>query len=186
MLVLLDRGLRTQQIEVVKDLAPELPRIHARRQDVEQLLLQPPEQREGQHAGRRPPDDPRLGGAGRRDRIGPDLDRRHRPRDPAAILPRVFEPFFTTKKDGTGLGLDICRSIVWEYDGALWLDSKEGAGTVAQIRLPVRRPWAAIEGLTEAGRATGRTEATAREDRATLAAAASSRRSRKPRQDHGQ
>ena len=53
---------------------------------------------------------------------------------------RVFEPFFTTKTDGTGLGLDICRSIVWEYDGALWLDPNGSQGTIAQVRLPLAHP----------------------------------------------
>ncbi len=169
-LALLDRGLRTQQIEVTKDIASDLPRIHARRQDIEQVFL---------NLLNNAKDSMPAGG---RLRIRAWVEKGDGTESvrisiadtgrgiPASILPRVFEPFFTTKKDGTGLGLDICRSIVWEYDGALWLDSKEGAGTVAQIRLPVRRPWAATEGLTEAGRAMRRTEAVAREDRATLAA----------------
>jgi signal transduction histidine kinase len=57
----------------------------------------------------------------------------------------VFEPFFTTKAGGTGLGLDICRSIVWEYDGALWLDPNGDRGTIAQIRLPLSPPSDALE-----------------------------------------
>ena len=43
-------------------------------------------------------------------------------------LPRVFEPFFSTKASGNGLGLTICRSIVWEAGGTLDIDSTVGLG----------------------------------------------------------
>ncbi len=156
--VLLDRGLRTQRIEVTRDIAQDLPPIHARRQDIEQLLLNLLNNAK----------DSMPGGGRLTIRAWPERDGGTEtvriaiadsgPGIPAAILPRVFEPFFTTKSGGTGLGLDICRSIVWEYDGALWLESKEGEGTVAQIRLPVRRPGTETAGVTEAGRAMRRAE----------------------------
>jgi signal transduction histidine kinase len=49
---------------------------------------------------------------------------------------RVFEPFFTTKETGSGLGLDICRSIVWDYDGSIQVESTPGRGTTVTVRLP--------------------------------------------------
>lgn len=55
---------------------------------------------------------------------------------PEEIRARIFEPFFTTKETGSGLGLDICRSIVWDYDGRLELDSVQGSGTTAVVWLP--------------------------------------------------
>jgi len=53
-------------------------------------------------------------------------------------LPRVFEPFFTTKASGNGLGLSICRSILWEIGGTLNVQSEVRKGT----RVLVTVPWA--------------------------------------------
>jgi two-component system, NtrC family, sensor kinase len=53
-------------------------------------------------------------------------------------LPRIFEPFFTTKANGNGLGLSICRSILWEVGGTLDLQSEQSKGT----RVHVTVPWA--------------------------------------------
>ena len=55
---------------------------------------------------------------------------------PAEDLPRVLEPFFTTKAHGNGLGLSICRSILWEVDGTIAIRSQTGNGTRVDIALP--------------------------------------------------
>ena len=55
---------------------------------------------------------------------------------PAEHLPRVTEPFFTTKPRGNGLGLSICRSILWEVDGTITIRSEAGKGTRVDIALP--------------------------------------------------
>jgi len=53
-------------------------------------------------------------------------------------LRRAFDPGFTTKPDGRGgLGLAISYLIVDAHGGALTLASTPGAGTQAEIRLPV-------------------------------------------------
>jgi signal transduction histidine kinase len=54
----------------------------------------------------------------------------------AEHLPRVLEPFFTTKPHGNGLGLSICRSVLWEVDGTLTIDSTPGNGTDVRVRVP--------------------------------------------------
>jgi len=55
---------------------------------------------------------------------------------PAENLARVLEPFFTTKPNGNGLGLSICRSVLWEVDGSLTIESDPGQGTVARVLVP--------------------------------------------------
>jgi len=55
---------------------------------------------------------------------------------PAENLPRVLEPFFTTKPQGNGLGLSICRSVLWEVDGTLTIQSEPGSGTHVQVHVP--------------------------------------------------
>ena len=55
---------------------------------------------------------------------------------PAENLPRVLEPFFTTKPHGNGLGLSICRSVLWEVDGTLTIQSEPGTGTRVHVGVP--------------------------------------------------
>jgi signal transduction histidine kinase len=55
---------------------------------------------------------------------------------PHAHLTRVFEPLFSTKSFGTGLGLPTVKQIVEQHDGTIELQSREGEGTRATIRLP--------------------------------------------------
>ena len=52
-------------------------------------------------------------------------------------LSRAFDPFFTTKPEGTGLGMSIARSVVDLHGGALTVQSRVGAGTRVQVRLPI-------------------------------------------------
>ncbi len=51
-------------------------------------------------------------------------------------LRRVFDPFYTTKRDGTGLGLAICHGLVEQHEGEIRMESEEGTGTTASVRLP--------------------------------------------------
>ena len=44
-------------------------------------------------------------------------------------LERIFNPFHTSKKDGLGLGLAICRSLVESYGGKIWAEQQEDEGT---------------------------------------------------------
>ena len=56
---------------------------------------------------------------------------------PTEFMSRIQEPFFTTKKNGNGLGLSICRSIVWNAGGQMDIKSQLGAGTQIRVLLPI-------------------------------------------------
>jgi len=51
----------------------------------------------------------------------------------------LFHPFQTTKKQGMGIGLYHCKTIVDAHGGKLNVESKEGKGTVFKILLPLGR-----------------------------------------------
>lgn len=48
---------------------------------------------------------------------------------PDEYLPKLFEPFFTSKKNGTGLGLAACFSIIESHKGTIHVESKVNTGS---------------------------------------------------------
>jgi len=58
---------------------------------------------------------------------------------PVGDQDRIFEPFYTKRKGGTGLGLSVCLGIVKAHGGTLTVDSREGAGAVFRVSLPVQQ-----------------------------------------------
>jgi signal transduction histidine kinase len=53
-------------------------------------------------------------------------------------LDRIFESFYTTKRDGVGIGLSICRSIVEAHGGRLWAETS-ARGAVLRFTLPAHK-----------------------------------------------
>lgn len=56
---------------------------------------------------------------------------------PEAIQASIFDPFFTTKEvgQGTGMGLDMVKKILWNHNGSVGFQSEPG-DTRFQVRIP--------------------------------------------------
>ncbi len=52
-------------------------------------------------------------------------------------LSKIFTPFYSTKKDGIGMGLVICQSIVLRHKGFIAVDAGSGQGARFSVRLPL-------------------------------------------------
>jgi len=45
------------------------------------------------------------------------------------VLDKIFIPFFSTKKNGSGIGLSLCKQILMLHKASIHVQSKEGIGT---------------------------------------------------------
>lgn len=134
---LLRADARKQGMRIELDIGRSLPAVLADRILVQQVLLNL--MRNGLEAMAQTPRDARLLRVSAQVQNGVVLtcirDRG------CGVAPEVaetlFSPFFTTKKEGMGMGLNICRSIIESHQGRLWFEAAEGGGTIFQFSLPV-------------------------------------------------
>ncbi|MDQ3843843.1 MAG: ATP-binding protein, partial [Bacteroidota bacterium] len=49
---------------------------------------------------------------------------------PDEVLDKIFIPFFSTKKQGSGIGLSLCKQIILLHRGTIQVQPKEGLGSV--------------------------------------------------------
>jgi len=127
--------LRARRVELVLDVAPELPRPRADARRLEQVFVNL-----AQNAAQA-----MDGGGGqltiRARAHGTDgleiafVDQG--PGIPAELLARIFEPFFTTKGPGmgTGLGLAVSQQIVLDHGGRIEVESQLGRGSTFRVIL---------------------------------------------------
>lgn len=135
-LAVLRDGLERQRITMHVELADDLPLTRAGQGDLEQLFLNLiTNARDAMAEGGRLDVSVHAHGAMIETRItdnGCGIAPEH--------LERVQEPFFTTKPNGSGLGLSICRALIWEVRGSLAIESAVGHGTTVRILLPALEP----------------------------------------------
>jgi two-component system, NtrC family, nitrogen regulation sensor histidine kinase NtrY len=51
------------------------------------------------------------------------------------VLDKIFIPFFSTKKNGSGIGLSLCKQIIALHKGTLQVNTVQGKGTLFIISL---------------------------------------------------
>jgi two-component system sensor histidine kinase/response regulator len=137
---LLAYELKTSDVEVIRELEPELPHVWADAHQLHQVIVNLVAN--AYQALRRHPQPRRIA-------IRTRYDAGHRcllievadtgPGIPPEVQTKIFEPFFTTKPsgEGTGLGLSLCRGIIEEHGGAIDVASGTGQGTRFVITLPI-------------------------------------------------
>lgn len=136
-LAVLRDGIERRGIDLVVDASADLPPVACGQSDLEQVFLnlltnaREASSRGGRVTVRIEPREDRVAITVADTGMG----------IPPENLSRVFEPFFTTKSNGNGLGLSICRSILWEIGGTLSLQSDARRGT----RVLVTVPWASSQ-----------------------------------------
>ena len=141
-LALTARQAREQGIAVESHLADDVPRVHADRVQVQQVVLNlvvnaiEAEACEPPAAARRVTVTSCVTGGADGAAVRVSV------RDEAAgvgpvQLDRVFEPFYSTKPDGLGMGLAISRGIVEDHGGTLWATANDDRGTTFHFTLPV-------------------------------------------------
>jgi two-component system NtrC family sensor kinase len=138
-LELRDRNLKLGNVEVIKNLSSELPRIVADPDEIRQVFTNIILNAEQAMAG---------AGSGGRLEVMTGIKEEsiieisftdNGPGIRSEILGKVFDPFFTTKPvdKGTGLGLSISYGIIRDHGGDIYALSEEGKGATFIIELPI-------------------------------------------------
>ena len=53
------------------------------------------------------------------------------------IMDKIFNPFVTSRKEGLGIGLAVCRSIIEDHQGKVWAENMVDGGAKFSFRLGI-------------------------------------------------
>jgi len=142
MILLISTETKKQQINIIKDYAPNLPPIQIDREQIKQVFLNI------------------LLNAIEATRENGKIDVKTRSfikpggepyvqieftdtgcGIPEEYLEDIFNPFFTTKNTGSGLGLSISNQIIQDHRGYIDVDSHQHKGSSFFINLPVNQEY---------------------------------------------
>ncbi|MBI4669844.1 MAG: response regulator [Elusimicrobia bacterium] len=147
-LSLLGEQLRLHEIEVVKDLAPDLPKIMGEPYQIEQVIINlvanardalDSKGEQSKAAGSKYQKSLTIKTESLNENISITVADNGAGMPPQ-IKEKIFNPFFTTKEVGkaTGLGLSISYGIIQNHQGTIEVESEEGKGAVFKVKLPVK------------------------------------------------
>ncbi len=136
---LLHSDLVNQGVQIVRDLAPDLPHVVADQVQIQQVLINLVMNAVDAMQGAPRAERRLIVRTGLADSghvmvsvidNGSGIAPEH--------LERLFEPFYTSKAQGMGLGLSICRTLVGACGGRLWGVNNPGEGATFQFTLPIK------------------------------------------------
>lgn len=126
-------------VELILDLAPALPPIHADAIMIEQVLLNLIRNGiEAMHQTRRENRKLSIASAHAGDAMLLASVRDCGHGIPTDVAANLYAPFFSTKENGMGIGLKISRSVVEFHGGKLWHEPGTDCGSVFHFTLPVQ------------------------------------------------
>ncbi|MDD5437274.1 MAG: ATP-binding protein [Candidatus Omnitrophica bacterium] len=133
---------KTQSVEMVKDLAKELPKIMADENQLKEvfvnIILNAAQSMEDKGTLRIRTYEEGVvtdDNGNRRSSVVAEFRDTGKGMD-QEILNGLFEPFFSTKDRGMGLGLFVCYGIIKSYGGNIEVHSKPGEGSTFTVKLP--------------------------------------------------
>ena len=134
---LMRNELARREVTLTHDLMSGLPQVSADRIQLQQVLLNLMLNAcEAMEANA--PEARRLHITASRDDKTVSLEVRDTGQGLPLDVEQVFQPFHTTKKDGLGMGLAICRSIITAHHGQLWAENNESGGATFHVVLPIQ------------------------------------------------
>jgi PAS domain S-box-containing protein len=130
-------ALNKKGIEIVEDLADNLPDCFAEPHLMEELVLNLINNASDAVSGIRDKGVIKVTSTCENHRIrlivednGPGIDQ--------DLKEKIFDPFFTTKKHSTGIGLSLCHRIVTDHQGELTAGESELSGAAFTVEIPAQ------------------------------------------------